>query len=147
MYLLKLTFLMYFIIIVCRACDDIAKVLGFDWLLLFMQCNLHADTVVLALRVLLVMFRNIENIRRFREGSYGGGWMGGTETVLKNQMSVMLGEFSFCKCCSIFIVYSVHNFIYYGFEIIFQQFGVLFIVIMKTRSDESDNARLHTYTV
>ncbi|BFZ02583.1 hypothetical protein BsWGS_05621 [Bradybaena similaris] len=74
-----------------QACDDIAKILGFDWLLLFMQCHLHADTVVLALRVLLVMFRNIENIRRFREGSYGGGWMGGTETVLKNQMSVMLG--------------------------------------------------------
>lgn len=57
-----------------------------------MQSHLHADSVVLVLRILLIMFRNIENTRRFREGSYGGGWMGGTETVLKNQMSVVLGR-------------------------------------------------------
>ncbi|GFN82004.1 WD repeat and fyve domain-containing protein 3, partial [Plakobranchus ocellatus] len=74
-----------------HACEDLTRVLGFDWLLLFMQSHVHADTVVLALRVLLIMFRNPDNIRRFREGGYGGGWMGGTETVLKNQMSVMLG--------------------------------------------------------
>ncbi|KAI8741991.1 WD repeat and FYVE domain-containing protein 3 isoform X1 [Biomphalaria glabrata] len=74
-----------------QACDEIAKLLGFDWLLLFLQSNLHPTTVVLTLRVLLVMFRNVENVRRFRDGSYGGGWMGGTEVLLKNQMSIMLG--------------------------------------------------------
>ncbi|KAH9494853.1 WD repeat and FYVE domain-containing protein 3, partial [Bulinus truncatus] len=74
-----------------QACDDIAKHLGFDWLLLFLQTNVHPTTVVLTLRVLLVMFRNNENVRRFRDGSYGGGWMGGTEVLLKNQMSIMLG--------------------------------------------------------
>ncbi|XP_035824115.1 WD repeat and FYVE domain-containing protein 3 isoform X2 [Aplysia californica] len=74
-----------------QMCEDVQRILGFDWLLLFMQSHLHRDTVVLVLRILVVMFRNPENVRRFREGSYGGGWMGGTETVLKNQMSVMLG--------------------------------------------------------
>ncbi|CAL1540511.1 unnamed protein product, partial [Lymnaea stagnalis] len=74
-----------------QTCEDIAKRLGYDWLMLFMQSHLHPTTVVLALRILLVMFRNSENIKKFREGSYGGGWMGGTEIVLKNQMSVMLG--------------------------------------------------------
>lgn len=75
-----------------RTCDDIAKRLGYDWLLLFMQSHIHSSSVVLALRILLVMFRNNDNVKRFREGSYGGGWMGGTELVLKNQMSVMLGK-------------------------------------------------------
>ncbi|XP_059163899.1 WD repeat and FYVE domain-containing protein 3-like isoform X2 [Physella acuta] len=74
-----------------QTCDDIAKRLGYDWLLLFMQSHIHSSSVVLALRILLVMFRNNDNVKRFREGSYGGGWMGGTELVLKNQMSVMLG--------------------------------------------------------
>lgn len=83
----------FFFLFLNRACDEIAKLLGFDWVLLFLQSNLHPTTVVLTLRVLLVMFRNVENVRRFRDGSYGGGWMGGTEVLLKNQMSIMLGKF------------------------------------------------------
>ncbi|XP_050392525.2 WD repeat and FYVE domain-containing protein 3 [Patella vulgata] len=74
-----------------QMCEDIQKTLGFDWLMLFMQENLHQSTVVLALRTLITMFRNANNIQRFREGSFGGGWLGDTENVFKNQMAAMLG--------------------------------------------------------
>lgn len=36
-------------------CDEIARNLGFDWILLFMQPHLHSTTVIWALRILIVM--------------------------------------------------------------------------------------------
>lgn len=36
-------------------CDEIARTLGFDWILLFMQPHLHSTTVIWALRILVVM--------------------------------------------------------------------------------------------
>lgn len=36
-------------------CDEISRILGFDWLLLFMQPNLHSTTVVWGLRILIVL--------------------------------------------------------------------------------------------
>lgn len=36
-------------------CDEIARTLGFDWILLFMQPHLHSSTVVWGLRILVVM--------------------------------------------------------------------------------------------
>lgn len=38
--------------------EELAKNLGFDWILLFMQPNLHSTTVVWALRILVVMCAN-----------------------------------------------------------------------------------------
>ncbi|XP_070185825.1 WD repeat and FYVE domain-containing protein 3-like isoform X2 [Littorina saxatilis] len=72
-------------------CEELQKVLGFDWLLLFLQGHLHPTTVRLALHILVVMLRNPEYARRFREGTHRGGWLADTENVLKNQMAVMLG--------------------------------------------------------
>ncbi|XP_076455501.1 WD repeat and FYVE domain-containing protein 3-like isoform X2 [Babylonia areolata] len=72
-------------------CEELQRVLGFDWLLLFLQGHLHPTTVRLALQVLVVMLRNPENARRFREGTHRGRWLADTENVLKNQMAVMLG--------------------------------------------------------
>ena len=71
--------------------------LGFDWLLLFLQGHLHPTTVQQALHILVVMLRSSENARRFREGTHRGGWLADTENVLKNQMAVMLGELWFCS--------------------------------------------------
>lgn len=73
-------------------CEELQRVLGFDWLLLFMQGHLHPTTVKLALRVLVTMLRNQDNVRRFRDGIQRGGWLADTENVLKNQMAVMLGK-------------------------------------------------------
>ena len=35
--------------------EEIARTLGFDWILLFMQPHLHSTTVVWALRILVAM--------------------------------------------------------------------------------------------
>ena len=73
-------------------CEEIEKILGFDWLLLFMQQHLHPSTIISALHILVVILRNPVNVGRFREGNFGGGWLGDTESVLKNQMAAMLGN-------------------------------------------------------
>ncbi|XP_041362357.1 WD repeat and FYVE domain-containing protein 3-like isoform X2 [Gigantopelta aegis] len=74
-----------------QMCDEVEKVLGFDWLLLFMQSHLHPTTVISALHILVTILRIPSNVTRFREGNFGGGWLGDTESVLKNQMAAMLG--------------------------------------------------------
>ena len=79
-----------------RMCEELQRVLGFDWLLLFMQGHLHPTTVQLALNILVAMLRSPENTRRFREGTHRGGWLADTENVLKNQMAVMLGSDLLC---------------------------------------------------
>lgn len=76
-------------------CEELQRILGFDWLLLYLQGHLHATTVKLAMKVLVTMLRNQENVRRFREGIGRGGWLGGTENILKNQMAIMPGEIYF----------------------------------------------------
>ncbi|XP_052069301.1 WD repeat and FYVE domain-containing protein 3-like isoform X1 [Mytilus californianus] len=71
--------------------DEIQKVLGFDWLLLFMQGHIHPSTVVKASLILLTMLQSQSATAKFREGSLGGGWLKGTEPVLKQHVGVMLG--------------------------------------------------------
>lgn len=39
-------------------CDEITKVLGMDWILLFMQPHVHSTTVIWALRILVVLCAN-----------------------------------------------------------------------------------------
>ncbi|XP_069124433.1 WD repeat and FYVE domain-containing protein 3-like isoform X2 [Argopecten irradians] len=72
-------------------CEEIQKVLGFDWLLLFVQGHVHPSTVIMALHILLVMLQNPLAVQRFREGNPGGGWLRNTEPVLKQHVGVMLG--------------------------------------------------------
>ncbi|KAK7508020.1 hypothetical protein BaRGS_00000985, partial [Batillaria attramentaria] len=72
-------------------CEELQRVLGFDWLLLFLQGHLHPSTIRLALHILVTMLRNPNNAQHFREGTHRGGWLADTENVLKNQMAVMLG--------------------------------------------------------
>lgn len=72
-------------------CDEISRILGFDWLLLFMQPNLHPSTVVWAMRIIIVLGSIPALLSRFREGSANGGWLRHTELVSQNKMAVMLG--------------------------------------------------------
>ncbi|XP_071507653.1 WD repeat and FYVE domain-containing protein 3-like [Diadema antillarum] len=72
-------------------CDEVQRVLGFDWLLLFMQGHLHPTTAITALRILVAMLNNQTTISRFREGASGGSWLDQTEPVLHNGMKVVLG--------------------------------------------------------
>ena len=75
-----------------RMCDEIQRVLGFDWLLLFIQGHVHSSSVILALRILLMMMQNPASMQKFKDGMSGGGWLKNTEPVLKQHVGVMLGE-------------------------------------------------------
>ncbi|XP_018577977.1 WD repeat and FYVE domain-containing protein 3 [Anoplophora glabripennis] len=71
--------------------EEIARTLGFDWLLLFMQPHIHSSTVVWALRILVAICSSPSLLLRFREGSSNGGWLRYTEQVAHNKMAVVLG--------------------------------------------------------
>ncbi|KAJ8022395.1 WD repeat and FYVE domain-containing protein 3 [Holothuria leucospilota] len=72
--------------------EEIQRILGFDWFLLFLQGHLHSSTVILALRILVTMFvANPACVSKFRDGTIGGGWLENTEPVLHNRMGVVLG--------------------------------------------------------
>ncbi|CAG9859319.1 unnamed protein product [Phyllotreta striolata] len=71
--------------------EEIVKTLGFDWILLFMQQNLHYSTVVWAIRMLVAICSSPSLLSRFREGSSNGGWLRHTEQVSHNKMAVVLG--------------------------------------------------------
>lgn len=74
------------------ACDEIARTLGFDWVLLFLQRHLHQTTVVWGLRILVVLCSVPALMIRFRDGSGNGGWLRHTESVThNNKMAVVLG--------------------------------------------------------
>jgi hypothetical protein len=73
-------------------CDELLRVLGYDWLLLFMQGHLHSSSVVLAIRILLVMLSLPNGLAKFRDGSCGGGWLSDTESILRSRMGVLLGK-------------------------------------------------------
>ena len=67
------------------------RVLGFDWLMLFLQGNLHPSTVILTLRTLATILTNSNCRQKFREGVNGGGWLRGTECVLQNRYGTFVG--------------------------------------------------------
>ncbi|CAH0558995.1 unnamed protein product [Brassicogethes aeneus] len=71
--------------------DEISRTLGFDWLLLFMQQNIHSSTVLWAVRILVAICSSPTLMLRFREGSINGGWLRYTEQVTHNKMAVVLG--------------------------------------------------------
>ena len=75
-----------------RVSEEIQRVLGFDWLMLFLQWHVHRSTVVIVMRILAVMLSNPSAMTKFREGSAGGGWLAETECVLENRIGVALGE-------------------------------------------------------
>lgn len=77
-----------------RACEELVRTLGFDWLLMFMEEHLHSSTVTAALWILVVLLSNQSILNRFREGLCGGGWLDHTDSVLTNKIGTVLGESS-----------------------------------------------------
>ncbi|KAH8413938.1 hypothetical protein KR009_000634 [Drosophila setifemur] len=62
-------------------CDDISRTLGMDWLLLFMQPNVHFSTVIIAVRILVVVCANESFLVRFRDATHNGGYLRFTDMV------------------------------------------------------------------
>jgi hypothetical protein len=58
----------------CSIPDEVVRVLGFDWLMLFLQGHLHSSTVTLAFKLLVYMLSYPPLLARFREGT-GGAWL------------------------------------------------------------------------
>lgn len=77
---------------VLRACEELVRTLGFDWLLMFMEEHLHSSTVTAALWILVVLLSNQSILNRFKEGLCGGGWLDHTDSVLTNKIGTVLGK-------------------------------------------------------
>ncbi|XP_055386714.1 WD repeat and FYVE domain-containing protein 3 isoform X2 [Condylostylus longicornis] len=71
-------------------CDDISKILGMDWLLLFMQPQVHFTTVIIAVRILVVVCANESFMVRFRDATHNGGYLKFTE-LISQKKSICLG--------------------------------------------------------
>ncbi|MFH4977645.1 hypothetical protein AB6A40_004354 [Gnathostoma spinigerum] len=74
-----------------QMCEQIAKVLGFDWVLTFFSPNLHVGTIDVAFRILLFLLNHPHLLQRFREGSTNGGWLTDADSVVRNRAAVLLG--------------------------------------------------------
>lgn len=71
-------------------CNEVVRVLGLDWVLLWTQPNLHPSTVVWGLRILVALCSNPLLLQKFREGSASGGWLQDTQR-LQDKMGGLLG--------------------------------------------------------
>lgn len=71
-------------------CGEISRVLGLDWILLFMQPNMHSSSVIWSMRILVVLLANETLITRFREGQFNGGYLRNTELISQNKNSVVI---------------------------------------------------------
>lgn len=71
-------------------CDDISRVLGMDWLMLFVQAQVHPTTVIWSMRILVVLCANEGIIGRYREGTGNGGYLRNTDLVSHSKNFNML---------------------------------------------------------
>ena len=83
---------MSYVLLFFSTCDEIQRILGFDWLLLFVQGHLHLITVVTAMRILLLMLGSPSALQKFRDGSSSKGWLDDTHLVLNNRIGAVLGK-------------------------------------------------------
>ncbi|RWS27323.1 PH domain associated with Beige/BEACH domain containing protein-like protein, partial [Leptotrombidium deliense] len=75
--------------------EELTRILGFDWFLLFLQGSyLHKDTVAIGLVNVMVLISNPFLYMRFKEASSNGGWLKDTETVFSNRLGVQLLGFN-----------------------------------------------------
>ncbi|RWS13484.1 WD repeat and FYVE domain-containing protein 3-like protein [Dinothrombium tinctorium] len=75
--------------------EELTRILGFDWFLLFLQGTyLHKDTVAIGLVNIMVLISNPYLYIRFKEASSNGGWLKDTDTVFSNRLGVQLLGFN-----------------------------------------------------
>ena len=72
-------------------CEDMAQVVGFDWVLLFLQEQLHPTSVVWGLRILMTLLSVPPLMFKFRHGTCNGHWLLKSDNVLNNKMVEALG--------------------------------------------------------
>lgn len=72
-------------------CEDISRILGMDWILLFLQPHVHSSSVILGMRILVVLCANETLIGRFKDGVNNGGYLRYTEFVSQSN-KIVLGQ-------------------------------------------------------
>lgn len=77
-----------------KYCEDVVQVVGFDWILLFLEGHLHPSTVVWGLRILMTLLSIPALMDKFRTGACNGHWLIKSEIVLQNKMVQALGQTS-----------------------------------------------------
>lgn len=82
-------------IISFRFCDDLVRVLGFDWILLFMQSNIHRSSIIWSYKILTTLCSVPSLMVKFREASSNGGWLLNTELLQNNRSNLMLSNYSY----------------------------------------------------
>jgi len=75
-------------------------VIGFDWLLVFLQSHIHQSTVILAMSILLRLLQQPTLLQCFRDGSSASGWLTDAECVIQNRVGVLLGKTSVTRLCT-----------------------------------------------
>ena len=74
--------------------EEVARILGFDWFLLFLQGFVHKETVTIALVNLMILLSNQNLYIKFKEGTLNGGWLKETEAILENRFGLQLLGFN-----------------------------------------------------
>ncbi|KAL1245697.1 WD repeat and FYVE domain-containing protein [Trichinella spiralis] len=74
-----------------QLCEQICKVLGFDWILALFYGSNHKGTVRAGLQILLTIAKHSTLLNRFKEGVGNGGWLTDAESVVQNRAGVLLG--------------------------------------------------------
>ena len=75
-----------------RFAEELIRVLGFDWLVLFLQPHIHSSSVILSLNSLWLILALPQYLIKFREGACCGVWMRSTELVVQGKVGSVLGE-------------------------------------------------------
>lgn len=68
------------------------RVLGLDWVVVLTGPQLHASTVLVALRMLVALLSNANILHKFRDASGNGGWLNNLQQVAANRQGLVLGE-------------------------------------------------------
>ncbi len=81
------------LLVVCsfRLCDQLVRVLGFDWVLVLVGPRNHAGTVWAGLRLLLALCAHAALLQRFQEGGGSVGWLSEADGVVQNRAGTVLG--------------------------------------------------------
>jgi hypothetical protein len=55
--------------------EDLQRLLGYDWFLLFMQPNVYKTTIIKSVKILFTMLLNMQHLNRFKESYSSAGWL------------------------------------------------------------------------
>lgn len=74
--------------------EELVRVLGFDWFLLFIKYNLNLETITIGLVNIMLLLSNTNLYAKFKEGSLNGMWLKDADLFLENRSGFQLLGFN-----------------------------------------------------